>query len=212
MLIKYTKDGMLGTTTLGENSFEGPYYRLNYMFFNCPSLYSFAFNLREGKEIVVKANYFSVFEECRNLQLFLSDLSHVRVADSMFKNCTRLTDFQVANGLNGLNELYHAYEMFSGCTSLTDFNYRLPILVKGDGMFSGCKLNERSVLTIVNSLKGQTDTYGGADDDGVITLGIDSSLRNRQSVLHALDISTGATLARFTAKNGRKWKVKIEWN
>lgn len=69
----------------------------------------------------------------------------------MFKNCHQLSQFEVTNGLN---ELYYCPEMFSGCTSLTRFNYELPILVKGDGMFSGCKLDKLSVLKIVNSLKG----------------------------------------------------------
>lgn len=214
MLVKYSKLGVKATTTVDTDTqyFEGPYYRLDHTFYGNQNLYSFAFNLKGEGTVTRDANYFSVFEGCSSLQAFISDLSHVRAAGRMFKNCTRLTDFQVANDLNGLNELYHAEEMFSGCTSLTYFNYRLPLLVKGDGMFSGCKLDEISVLTIVNSLKRQTDTYGGADDDGVITLGIDSSLRNKQSILHALDISRGATLARFTAENGRKWKVKIEWN
>lgn len=211
MLIEYTKDGMI--SKINSESFEGPYYRLTGMFFNCPSLYSFAFDLRNGKDVFTTANYFSVFENCLNLQAFLSDLSHVRVAAQMFKNCRRLTQFEVTNGLN---ELYYCPEMFSGCTSLTSFNYELPILVKGDGMFSGCKLDKPSVLKIVNSLKGQTDTYGdtGEDDDGVITLGIDSSLTSseKQEILNALGISSGATSAAFTAKNGRKWKVKIEWN
>lgn len=211
MLVKYSKLGVKATTTVDTDTqyFEGPYYRLDHTFYGNQNLYSFAFNLKGEGTVTRDANYFSVFEGCSSLQAFISDLSHVRVASRMFKRCTRLSDFQATNGLD---KLYYAEEMFSGCTSLTIFDEELPILVKGDGMFSRCKLNKASVLKIVNSLKGQTDTYGGADNDGVITLGINSSLKTDQDILNALGISSAVRSATFTAKNGRKWKVKIEWN
>lgn len=75
-------------------------------------------------------------------------------------DCPKLTcgDFFFTNNTNlhtvvaDLSSLVYAYAAFGGCTSLERFYTGLPKLEYGVDMFSGCRLDDKSLFIIANSL------------------------------------------------------------
>lgn len=138
----------------------------------------------------LKAGY-GMFEGCTGLTNWTIPLSSLTDGTRMFKGCTGLTGAvsklllnKVKNGtsmfegctsitscINDLNLLEDGTDMFKGCTRLkAASNVAFSALVTAPGMFSGCKLDNRTVATIGTKIKNWKD--GGTHE---ITLGVDSA-------------------------------------
>lgn len=82
------------------------------------------------------------------LQEFNYDLKSLREAYSMFDTNLVLKSF-----CSNTSKLVSAPYMFSACEQLTDCICDLSSLVVGTGMFTSCKLNARSVMYILESIR-----------------------------------------------------------
>lgn len=70
----------------------------------------------------------------------------------MFNGCRSLTDFK-----SDLSSLSSGENMFKGCRCLTNFKSSLPSLSSAEDMFKGCKLNTASVVRIANTIPSNPD-------------------------------------------------------
>lgn len=153
-------------TTLECPSFDGVLYG-QYMF-SGTGLTSFSHDLPN----LIDGSY--IFAETP-LTSFDGKLSNVKILDGAFNKNTTLTSFntdtldkvesaerafyntRINNWCYTLPSLKNGKNMFYGNTTLTSFTSSLPSLVKGDGMFTNCKLDSISVMYIVDSLPSYDD-------------------------------------------------------
>ena len=166
-------------TTLECPSFDGVLYG-QYMF-SGTGLTSFTHDLSS----LIDGSH--IFAETP-LTTFDGKLSNVKILDGAFNANSSLTSFntdtldkvesaerafyntKINNWCYTLPALKNGKNMFYGNTTLTSFTSSLSSLVEGDGMFANCKLDEQSLMNIVDSLPSY--------DDGEvhnITIGINCS-------------------------------------
>lgn len=137
----------------------------------------------------IKAGY-GMFEGCTGLTTWTTPLQSLKDGTRMFKGCTGFTGLiatsMVTNVINGtsmfegctgitgcksaLGNLEDGTDMFKGCTSFKSIAASLRNLVTAPGMFSGCKLNYMTVVSLANTTKKWTD--GGTHE---ITIGVNSN-------------------------------------
>lgn len=141
-----------------------------------------------------------------------------------------------------LPELTDGYEMFYYCTKLTSFTGDTPKLTRGNYMFERCpivhfrgnlkqltsgtrmfdyaKFDAETVQYVVNQLKDNQCTYNSS-----ITLGVDKSFFEDQTIRHILGIYAGDeqpgedkkvarkySYSKITNAKGKKWSVTTYWN
>jgi hypothetical protein len=70
----------------------------------------------------------------------------------MFNGCKKLTTFN-----SDLSSLTDGSFMFNGCTSLGSFTSDLSSLTNGEGMFENCLLDAASLENIANTLPNTTN-------------------------------------------------------
>lgn len=170
-------------TTLECPSFESVLYG-QYMF-SQTELTSFSHNLNS----LIDGSF--IFADC-SLTSFNGKLSNVQNLNRAFSNNTDLTSFETdslrklesAEGafyntklekwIYDISSLRDGDNMFYGNATLTSFTSSLSSLEKGDKMFYGCKLDEQSLMNIVDSLPKHDD-----GEEHKITIGINCN--NNQS-------------------------------
>ena len=89
-----------------------------------------------------------MFQGCKNLTTFYSDLSSLTTCQDMFYGCSNLTSFK-----SDLSSLTFGHGMFSECFNLESFSSDLSSLTYGTFMFYGCKLDTASVQNIADTIK-----------------------------------------------------------
>ena len=97
------------------------------MFNGCRTLTSFTSDLPN------LTNGEGMFYDCTHLNSFTSDLSSLTYGAVMFRNCYGLTVFTSSDLSNLTNGEYMFY-----CTDLASFTHDLPSLTNGDSMFYQC--------------------------------------------------------------------------
>jgi hypothetical protein len=98
-----------------------------YMFNGCRKLTSFSSDLSS----LTNGEY--MFNGCNKLTSFSSDLSNLKDGDMMFYGCRNLTSFT-----SDLSSLRNGDSMFSSCESFVSFSSDLSSLTNGDNMFYWC--------------------------------------------------------------------------
>jgi hypothetical protein len=87
--------------------------------------------------------------------------------------------------------------MFNECTSLINCEISLPNLKDGTDMFYKCKLSGNSVRMIYDSLLDMNNVHSSYDDQGNITLGINSTYSSTASTnksrLNTFGVNAGFT-------------------
>ena len=111
------------------------------MFGYCDNLKSFNSNLPK------MTNGYGMFQHAYSLTQFNGDLSSLVNGRYMFQFCSPTT-FN-----SDLSSLINGQQMFEYCENLTSFTSDLSNLTTGNGMFSRCKLDAKSVMYIIHSIK-----------------------------------------------------------
>ena len=128
-----------------------------------------------------------MFQGCDCLEKFNSNLTSLEMADWMFDDCTKLSDFKCVN----LNSLRHGDEMFRD-TLIPSFAYDLPKLISGDGMFNGCT-NLTSFIGALSSLISGYDMFKNCKLDTTSLMTIADTINNLVEAGYAI-------------KNNDKWE------
>lgn len=104
--------------------------------------------------------------------------------------------------MNFADKIVNGAQMFGSCANLRNFTYSLASLTDGSAMFSGCKLNKKSVISIIKSLTDENMLTGTA----TLTLGIDKTLQTDSELSELLANST------IISRVGGTWNLTINWN
>ena len=131
------------------------------MFQYCKKLTSFTSDLSS------LTNGNSMFYNCNNLESFSSELSSLTNGERMFYYCGNLTSFS-----SELPCLTNGNRMFNNCSNLTSFTSDLSSLTDGNSMFRSCKLDTTSVQNIADTINTVSS--------GKIDIGIGNSTPNEQ--------------------------------
>ena len=99
---------------------------------------------------------------------FTDNLPELVDGSYLFQNCTNLESF-----VSDTSNMSIAIDMFKGCSKLTNFNGQLFGLRKASGMFEGCKLSLESIENLIYSLEGGLPTVD--EDEFKITIGFEIS-------------------------------------
>lgn len=111
--------------------------------------------------------------------------------DFLFKGCEKLKVF-----VSDTPSLTTARQMFYKCVNLETFCGVLSMLEDGYGMFGGCKLDEESILNIVDSINEFESLVNETGEERNITIGYNS------------DLIDGGLIEEFTAEfNQKGWTV-----
>ena len=164
------------------------------MFNNCSNLESFI----SGLSNLTDGTW--MFQGCSNLTSFSSDLSSLTNGYYMFMYCENLTSFS-----SDLSSLTDGVSMFMYCENLTSFSSDVSNLFEGSDMFFNCKLNAQSVANIVHTLPIN-------EANGYITIGIGCDDTEADQLIFAqeCDCETWQELLDdFSAKN---WTVTFQCN
>jgi hypothetical protein len=145
---------------------------------------------------------------------FVSDLSSLGTAPSMFANCKNLTTFSA-----NLSKLNLAHNMFSGCKKLTNFECgSLASLQYTSSMFNECKLNTNSIKTIVKTIPNVTPyappsgTTGGSGKKGYITIGFGCNSDTEDKNLFAQEVGFETMEALLEAISSKGWIITAQYN
>lgn len=158
--------------------------------FRGTGLTSFSGNLPE----LTNAN--SMFFSCANLTSFSSNLPELTDGGSMFSRCIKLISFS-----SGLPKLSIGNGMFMMCTGLTSFSSDLPNLSTADNMFFYCKLDETSVLRVLNTIPTYTS--------GAHNLHLGKSTNYINSTAIATLLNTTTPIAASTSYSYKGWTITI---
>lgn len=104
--------------------------------------------------------------------------------------------------MNFADKIVNGSYMFPSCINLRNFTYSLASLTDGSAMFSGCKLNKKSVISIIKSLTDENMLTGTA----TLTLGIDKTFQTDPELSELLATST------VISRAGGTWNLIINWN
>ena len=104
--------------------------------------------------------------------------------------------------MNFADKIVNGSNMFIACQNLRNFTYSLASLTNGSDMFSICKLNKKSVISIIKSLTNENMLTGTA----TLTLGIDKTFKTDSELSELLTTST------TISKAGGTWNLTINWN
>ena len=99
---------------------------------------------------------------------FVDNLPELVDGSYLFQNCANLESF-----VSDTSNMTTAIDMFKGCSKLTNFNGQLFGLRKASGMFEGCKLSLESIENLIYSLEGKLPT--GEEGEFEITIGFEVS-------------------------------------
>ena len=131
-----------------------------------------------------------MFNDCKALTSFVSNLSSLTIGSSMFAACKALTSFgRYLYSLTGGNY------MFYSCSSLQSFSSDLPSLTTGTFMFEDCILNKASALRILRTIPSYTS------GTHKLTLGMAAALNGDADITAAL-----------TAASEKGWTVTAQYN
>lgn len=97
---------------------------------------------------------------------FVDNLPELVDGSYLFQNCANLESF-----VSDTSNMTTAIDMFKGCSKLTNFNGQLYGLRKASGMFDGCKLSLESIENLIYSLEGKLPT--GEEGEFEITIGFE---------------------------------------
>lgn len=119
--------------------------------------------LREFKGALPKlTRAHEMFANCYYLKKFENDLPSLVDGKGMFERCDFLKSFK-----GDLSSLKDGRKMFYMCSGLADFEGNLSSLENGEGMFGYCKLNQKSVENILNSVPSYPQ-----NEKRMITIGV----------------------------------------
>jgi hypothetical protein len=104
--------------------------------------------------------------------------------------------------MNFADKIVNGTFMFGSCANLRNFTYSLASLTNGSGMFSTCKLNKKSVISIIRSLTDENMLTGTAS----LALGIDKTFQTDSELSELLATST------VISRGGGTWNLTISWN
>ena len=107
---------------------------------------------------------------------FTDNLPELVDGSYLFQNCVDLESF-----VSDASNMTTAIDMFKGCSKLTNFNSQLFGLRKASGMFEGCKLSLESIENLIYSLEGKLPT--GEEGEFEITIGFEMSEDDEQSLI-----------------------------
>lgn len=104
--------------------------------------------------------------------------------------------------MNFADKIVNGSFKFASCANLRNFTYSLASLTDGSAMFSGCKLNKKSIISIIKSLTDENMLT----ETATLTLGIDKTLQTDSELSELLAIST------VISRAGGTWNLTINWN
>ena len=104
--------------------------------------------------------------------------------------------------MNFADKIVNGAHKFGSCANLRNFTYSLASLTNGSWMFESCKLNKKSVISIIKSLTDENMLTGTA----TIHIGVDKSLQTDEEITALLANTT------VTSKAGGTWNLTIIWN
>lgn len=104
--------------------------------------------------------------------------------------------------MNFADKIVNGNQMFERCRNLRNFTYSLASLNTGSSMFYTCKLNKKSVISIIKSLTDENMLTGTA----TLTLGIDKTFQTDPELSELLATST------VISRAGGTWNLIINWN
>lgn len=107
---------------------------------------------------------------------FVDNLPELVDGSYLFQNCANLESF-----VSDTSNMTTAIDMFKGCSKLTNFNGQLFGLKKASGMFEGCKLSLESIENLVYSLEGKLPT--GEEGEFEITIGFEVSEEDESNLV-----------------------------
>lgn len=170
----------------------------SYMFNECTVLANFE---TESLESLEDSTY--MFQSCKALTSFEYNMPSLKNGTYMFNACTALEKF-----ISSTDSLETGTNMFSGCTALTTFVGSLSSLVTASNMFNNCKLDETSVLYIMESIPNRTGLTKNA-----LTLGINcfNTEEDKQVFASNLGFNTWADFNKYIATD-KNWNVAYQYN